>query len=732
MIKDILDRLGDQANPSVEIKQDCDLDSVLAGYEAILENLLSAENYESNKKVGEIAQHLLESHNSTALIIYMFALDLYYRREYHCAYKAIELALLLAPEVRQLHLLKARILDAFGNTKESESISDSSQEALFMSQAESEMPGIDYYGWLRRLHELLKPETYVEIGLGDGRSLSLTGPKTVAIGVDPYKGRWELLNYSSPYGSTTLFPLASDDFFSQKDLRNIFGKDTIDLAFIDGLHHFDQVLKDFINLERYAGKNSMILMHDCLPVSPIIASRERNTAFWTGDVWRIIPCLKTFRPDLRVITIPTKPSGLTVVTCLDSESKILSENYEAIIKYYAGLNLPISMSERFALLNVKQYDWDTFADTIIAPEIVQHNTIVDVIANGSQTSQANVVSIDGTPDRNRNINRCDNDGMSMPKVSIINVICGNNIDFMGKCLNSLINNTNYPNVEFIVVTNSGNEMNGYISNIAKDNPAIKCVYRDSRHSNSSNRNLGALQASPDSKYYLFADSDVMYSNDQWLMNLVDILEENNDIGMIGGGECNTLGHYCYIDEPSGVLKHHINCFGEDLVQNYHIEMMIIPGYNMLIRKEIFTAIGGWDEGFIPVYGEDVDICLRCILAGYSVFGIYNKGVHHLYRDTKENNSSELIPTIDIQYCLCVASLRRLALKYEGLLPTKRPESFQEAFDAIKKMRDCGHEYFGRIKTLPPTINNGKINHLYFPLTNTPEMSKVYNDITLDC
>lgn len=93
MIKDILDRLGDQANPSVEIKQDCDLDSVLAGYEAILENLLSAENYESNKKVGEIAQHLLESHNSTALIIYMFALDLYYRREYHCAYKAIELAL---------------------------------------------------------------------------------------------------------------------------------------------------------------------------------------------------------------------------------------------------------------------------------------------------------------------------------------------------------------------------------------------------------------------------------------------------------------------------------------------------------------------------------------------------------------------------------------------------------------------------------------------------------------
>ena len=164
---------------------------------------------------------------------------------------------------------------------------------------------------------------------------------------------WDRLNYISVNSVPQLFMLSSDDFFEQHNMRKIIRKETFDLAFIDGLHLFEQVLKDFINLERYARKDSVILIHDCLPIAPVVAERERCTGFWTGDVWRIIPCLKTFRPDLKIVTIPTKPSGLGVVTNMDATSTVLTDNYDEIVRYYLSLNFPESIDLLRAVCNVR-------------------------------------------------------------------------------------------------------------------------------------------------------------------------------------------------------------------------------------------------------------------------------------------------------------------------------------------------------------------------------------------
>ena len=100
----------------------------------------------------------------------------------------------------------------------------------------------------------------------------------------------------------------------------------------------------------------MILIHDCLPIAPIVAERERCTGFWTGDVWRIIPCLKTVRPDLKIMTIPTKPSGLGVVTNMDAASTVLSDNYDDIVRYYLSLRCPESFDQRRVVCNVGSAD----------------------------------------------------------------------------------------------------------------------------------------------------------------------------------------------------------------------------------------------------------------------------------------------------------------------------------------------------------------------------------------
>ena len=366
MIDYMLDKLERQVHRAVVLQQEGNLSNALSEYEFVFEALRFYEELGYQKQVDTIRRQVLVAQQSPVMTLYFLGLILFPRRRYPMAAEAIDSALLLEPDLAMLHVLQARIQTSLGNltgaveayerAKILAPTSYNTRETLFSLVAEQKMPGPDYYDWLQLIHKWLQPSSYIEIGLGHGRSLALAGTNTRAIGIDPYMGAWEHLNYVSPHGAATLFQLSSDDFFALHDLKKIIGRETFDLAFIDGLHLFDQVLKDFIHLERYSRKGSIILIHDCLPITPIVAERDRSTGFWTGDVWRIIPCLKAFRPDLKIATIPTKPSGLTVVTNLDATSTVLADNYDDIVSYYLTLKCPEQIEKLRVLCNVVSGD----------------------------------------------------------------------------------------------------------------------------------------------------------------------------------------------------------------------------------------------------------------------------------------------------------------------------------------------------------------------------------------
>ena len=196
-------------------------------------------------------------------------------------------------------------------------------------------PGETYHDLLRRFHDWLRPKSYIEIGVNIGGSTVLARAPTVAVGIDPSA---RLL--SAPNTICKLFPLTSDNYFVARDVRRDIEAETLDLAFIDGLHLFEQVLRDFINIERFSSSTTVVLIHDCLAIDALTAERDRKTEeLWTGDVWKIIPCLREFRPDLNVLTIPSPPTGLGVVTRLDSRSTVLTDRYEEIVSRYVPLQL---------------------------------------------------------------------------------------------------------------------------------------------------------------------------------------------------------------------------------------------------------------------------------------------------------------------------------------------------------------------------------------------------------
>jgi hypothetical protein len=182
-----------------------------------------------------------------------------------------------------------------------------------------------YLDFLRRLHEALAPDTYLEIGIRNGDSLALA--RCRAVGVDP-----EFVLKAELNPETTVFRESSDEYFERAKPLGPLGGRRIDLAFIDGMHLSEFALRDFINVERHARWTSVAVFDDILPSSAEMAARDRRTRAWTGDVFKILGILESRRPDLICLRVGTEPTGLLLVLGLDPGSRVLSYGYGRIVE----------------------------------------------------------------------------------------------------------------------------------------------------------------------------------------------------------------------------------------------------------------------------------------------------------------------------------------------------------------------------------------------------------------
>jgi len=126
-------------------------------------------------------------------------------------------------------------------------------------------------------------------------------------------------NFNNKY-----FELTSDDFFAQQGnyVKAIGG---LDVVFIDGLHLYEQVVKDIENSLKYLNKGGVILVHDCNPLTENAAVRAYTSTevaamnlpgydyIWNGDVWKAIVELRATRKDVEVIVI-NSDHGVGVIT----------------------------------------------------------------------------------------------------------------------------------------------------------------------------------------------------------------------------------------------------------------------------------------------------------------------------------------------------------------------------------------------------------------------------------
>jgi hypothetical protein len=231
----------------------------------------------------------------------------------------------------------------------------------FLSRKKAEP---DYYELLERIHAFLKPRTYVEIGIRQGHSLRLAKTAAASVGIDPAPAL-----EAKPRRGARIFPMTSDEFFERHDLAEELGRRKVDLAFVDGMHLFEFALRDFANLEKFCDQGSTILVHDCYPVDRASATRERTTQLWSGDVWKLVVCLKKYRSDLRICTVDVPPTGLGIIRGLDPSSTTLSSLLDSLYKEFVPYDYGQIESDKAHQLNRVENRWHEIKSLLSASSL---------------------------------------------------------------------------------------------------------------------------------------------------------------------------------------------------------------------------------------------------------------------------------------------------------------------------------------------------------------------------
>lgn len=178
--------------------------------------------------------------------------------------------------------------------------------------------------------------TYLELGVNTGNSFIPIKAKR-KWGVDPeyvLTGR-RLVKYAvfSWLGikEERLFRLTSDEFFLTKGKALATGG--VDVCLVDGLHTYEQSLRDVLNILPYLKPKGVILMHDCNPSTELMALPAADiyemikqgipgwTGAWSGDVWKAIVHLRSLPNDVSAFTLDCD-TGVGVVTKSGSRNRL--------------------------------------------------------------------------------------------------------------------------------------------------------------------------------------------------------------------------------------------------------------------------------------------------------------------------------------------------------------------------------------------------------------------------
>ena len=264
-----------------------------------------------------------------------------------------------------------------------------------------------------------------------------------------------------------------------------------------------------------------------------------------------------------------------------------------------------------------------------------------------------------------------------PKVSIV-IPTWNRAVYLYYCLKSLTENTYGVPYEVVVVDDGSTDETSELLNRTEN---IRVIKNELNLGFVKACNRGARDAKGD--YLLFLNNDTQVTED-WLRTMVDLTDADQTIGAVGAKLILPDGT---LQEAGSIIWKDGSALGYGRGEDpdappfcYLRDVDFCSGACLLVRKEIFSKLGGFDEVYSPAYYEDADLCLGIRSLGFRV--VYHPDariIHHEFVSSSREKSMEL----------CLMNQGKFKEKWakalEDHLPAG-PENVLRARDTRKGMR----------------------------------------------
>jgi N-acetylglucosaminyl-diphospho-decaprenol L-rhamnosyltransferase len=220
--------------------------------------------------------------------------------------------------------------------------------------------------------------------------------------------------------------------------------------------------------------------------------------------------------------------------------------------------------------------------------------------------------------------------MTLPSpldLSII-IVSWNVRDLLRECLRSIDDGRGDLRLEVIVVDGASHD--GSPEMVAAEFPWVKLIARSDNVGFPKGNNIGMAQANGRTLLLLNPDTEIIGDA---LTKLLNYLDDNPDVGVVAPQLLNSDGTaqssrrrfptlatglfestWLEAVAPRAILDHY---YAADLPDDQTADVDWLMGACLLIRREIYEAVGGMDEDYF-MYSEELDYCRRIKEAGWRV------------------------------------------------------------------------------------------------------------------
>jgi len=259
-----------------------------------------------------------------------------------------------------------------------------------------------------------------------------------------------------------------------------------------------------------------------------------------------------------------------------------------------------------------------------------------------------------------------------PKVSII-IPTYSQVGFLQKALKSIESKTTYKNYEIILVTNNLDEN----SDMRKFLKTVKYPVHlfTEKYCWGARNNFAATKAN--GEFLLLLNDDVEIVSPNWLEAFLRLALDDR-VGAVGpkilfpDGKLQEAG--CIIWKNGNGWNYGRNENPDDPNFNFVREVDYCSACCLLIKKQAFDKVGGFDLRYEIGYAEDCDLCFSMSQAGYKIlYQPYASIIHYEGRTQGTDVQGASNKAYQIQ------NVKRFTEKWKPLLESRNPDSIENTF-----------------------------------------------------